>query len=401
MDNTPPKNYDQFDASLPLPQEPGSSLGPAPNPAADLIRRRVEEAYTDEPSAVAEAKDLARLEGELTRSKHQQFIYELTSSGKPLHEIQVSWHDYYGALPDGDKHQVWQEFYAVHAQAANHSANVPSMAPEATGQPAPVPRRTNTGTFGGLKDTLIDNLPGRKALQAKPHLQSLAFGLGVGTVALLIFMFSFFNERIIAPFIQPSRNITNTQIISDSGAIGPEPKIIIPKINVEIPVVYDLTTNEESAVQKALEGGVVKYAGTATPGQNGNAVFVGHSSNNLLNRGKYKFAFVLLNRLEIGDTFYLQKDNIRYTYQVYQRKIVKPTEVSVLGNADRTATATLITCDPPGTSVNRLVVIGEQISPNPVANAPVIDQSEVVADATTIASNAPSLWARITELFSR
>lgn len=410
MDDSPQKTNDQFDASLPLPEEDGSSSAQpdsrpsVSNPAADIIRQRVEAAYQDEPSAAAEAKDLTELAGEIEHSRHQQFIYELTNSGKPLHEIQVAWHDYYAALPDGEKHAVWQEFYSTHAQVAKHSGTAPSMAPQEPRPTSPTrttPPRMGTGSLRDLRHSLINNLPGRQALKARPHLQSLAFGLGVGTIVLLVFLFSFFNERIIAPFIQPSRNITNTPIISDTAAIGNNPKIIIPKINVEVPVIYDLTTNKESAVQEALESGVVKYAGTADPGQNGNSVIFGHSSNNLLNRGKYKFAFVLLSRLENGDIFYLQKDGQRYTYQIYHKSVVKPTDVSVLGNTEKAATATLITCDPPGTSTNRLVVVGEQISPSPVANAPRVDQSEVASLATTIPSNAPSLWTRITRLLAR
>ncbi|MEX1995520.1 MAG: class D sortase [Candidatus Saccharimonadales bacterium] len=412
MDDSPKKPNDQFDASLPLPDEPGNSSAQpdfAPsvsNPAADLIRRKVEAAYQDEPSATTESKDLARLGSELNRSRHQQFIYELTSSGQPLHEIQVAWHDYYAALPDNQKHAVWQEFYSTHAQAAKHSAVAPSMSPESprpsvTGPRAAARKPQASSTLGELKDSLINNLPGRQALRARPHLQSLAFGLGVGTIVLFIFLFSFFNERIIAPFIQPSRNITNTPIISDGGVIGSNPKIIIPKINVEIPVVYDLQTAEDRAIQNALEDGVVHYAGTAAPGQDGNSVIVGHSSNNLLNRGKYKFAFVLLSRLENGDTFYLQKDGTRYTYQVYRKSIVKPTDVSVLGNTDKSATATLITCDPPGTSANRLVVVGEQISPNPVANTARVDQQAIVSQAASVPGEAPTLWARITRLLAR
>ncbi len=133
---------------------------------------------------------------------------------------------------------------------------------------------------------------------------------------MIIVLFSFFNERFIAPLIQPSRNVTNTPLISDASAVGPAPEVIIPKINVEIPVVYGVNTIDEAAIDTALEEGVVHYADTADPGQNGNLVIVGHSSNNIFNKGKYKFAFVLLSRLETGDTFYLQKDGRRYTYQV-------------------------------------------------------------------------------------
>jgi hypothetical protein len=38
-------------------------------------------------------------------------MYELTTSGKSLADIQTQWHEYYVGLPDNEKHQVWQEFY--------------------------------------------------------------------------------------------------------------------------------------------------------------------------------------------------------------------------------------------------------------------------------------------------
>jgi sortase A len=170
---------------------------------------------------------------------------------------------------------------------------------------------------------------------------------------------------------------------------------------VQIPVVYGLDTINEEAIQNALESGVVHYADTALPGYDGNVVIVGHSSNNIFNKGKYKFAFVLLSRLEPGDTFYLQKGGKRYTYEVYQKKIVKPGDVSVLGPADRTATATLITCDPPGTSINRLVVTGEQISPNPSKNKAIQSRGKLAAQTKVIPSNSESLWSRLWNSLSR
>jgi sortase A len=408
MNDDKPKPLGHFDASLPLPtgDSASSSSDSSPsdvNPAADLIRQRVSAAYKDEPDAATESQDISSLGDELRRSKHQQFIYELTNSGKPLHEIQTAWHEYYAALHDSEKHEVWQEFYAAHAQASNQTQPSVSLA-AASGKPAkhrPKPQPVLPGPLADLAKNIAGNLPGRKALEARPHLQSLAVGIGVGAIAIVIFSFSFFNERIIAPFIQPSRQVTNTPIISDTAAIDTEPEVIIPKINVEVPVVYGLPTAEDKVVEKALEDGVVHYAGTAAPGQDGNSVIVGHSSNNLLNRGKYKFAFVLLNRLEAGDTFYLQRDGKRYTYQVYQKKIVKPTDVSVLGNTDKKAVATLITCDPPGTSTNRLVVVGEQINPNPIANTPGPNQQETVSRASSVPGDAPTLWARIARLLAR
>jgi sortase A len=170
---------------------------------------------------------------------------------------------------------------------------------------------------------------------------------------------------------------------------------------VEIPVVYDVNTIEETAVEKGLERGVVHYADTAVPGQNGNVVIVGHSSNNIFNQGQYKFAFVLLSRLDNGDTFYLQRDGKRYTYQVYDKKIVKPTDVSVLGPAEKPATATLITCDPPGTSTNRLVVTAEQISPDPAVNVAAATNSQLATASAVIPGNSPTLWSRLIKWFEQ
>lgn len=135
------------------------------------------------------------------------------------------------------------------------------------------------------------------------------------------------------------------------------------------------------------------YYNTADPGQNGNGVIFGHSSSNILNSGKYKFAFVLLRKLEKDDVFYLEKDSKRYAYKVYDKKIVPPSDVSVLYRNDKPASMTLITCDPPGSSVNRLVVVGEQISPDPATNgaAPTDKPSE----PAILPSNSQSLWSRI------
>jgi sortase A len=343
-------------------------------------------------------------------SKHQNFIYGLTMSGKSLPEIQQSWHEYYLGLSDVEKNQVWEEFYTSHAQASKLASVAPEFGPQKSG-PQLLPKEQAiidrsiakesfvSKTVADAKDIINEAVGSRGKLSGSQHLKSLLFGLGVGAIAILILMFGLFNERVIAPFIQPSRNVTNTPIISEDSVAGNDPEIIIPKINVEIPVVYGVTSVSDNEVNEALESGVLHYGGTPEPGQSGNAVIVGHSSNNIFNQGKYKFAFVLLSRLDEGDTFYLEKDGTRYTYQVYEKKIVKPTDISVLSKKSKPATVTLITCDPPGTTTNRLVIVGEQISPDPSKNkkAPVSDA--VVEQAVLIPGSAPSLWSRITGWF--
>lgn len=392
---------------LPLPQEQPDEPAQQPaNQAAQVIRAKVAALYTDEPLAKEEIQEIA---DSGVHSKHQKYMQELSNSGKSLAEIQTAWHTYYQNLPDTEKHEVWQEFYANHARAtrqrtAHHTTNQkPEPAQEsqqsikAKATSGSVEQDTQgTRSVSDIKSNILGTVTARGKLQKKHHVQSLIFGLSMGLIVVGIFMFGFFNEKFIAPLITPSREVTSTQIIVDPNAnvaVGPEPKIIIPKINLEIPMVY-VDTIDEKAIQNGLENGAVHYATSPKPGQNGNVVVVGHSSSNIFNNGKYKFAFVLLNRLQVGDTFMMNYNGKRYTYKIFERKIVKPSDVSVLGPNERTATATLITCDPPGSNVNRLIMVADQISPNVNDNV-AADTAPEVPQAATVPGNSVSLFQRL------
>ncbi len=369
--------------------------------AIELIRQKVEAAYAHEPLLEAEVQT-PKTKKPVHLSKHQRYAKELMQAGLPISEIHEAWHKYYIDLPNEEKHEVWQEFYQDHGQSEHYRTYAEAGAklqskPYKLAKASPYRPKKLTEVAGKHLKAAAKT----SAQRPKQKIHSLMVGLGAGVIAVLIVMFGLFNERFIAPFIQPSRAITNTPLISEGQAVSAEPKIIIPKINVDIPVIYGVRSIDESEVLKALEDGVVNYGDSARPGENGNVVIVGHSSNNIFNKGRYKFAFVLLNRLEIGDTFHLQKDGQRYTYQVYEKKVVKPEDVSVLGARDKPATASLITCDPPGTSINRLVVVGEQIDPNPSTNKAAPASSQVTTQTKTIPSNAPSLWSRFTNWLSR
>lgn len=424
------------------------------NPAVELIRRKLETLYNDEPDSTEEATQVAAEPAPL-RSKHQQFMYDLSTSGKSLAQIQTEWHNYYINLSDAEKHQVWQEFYTNNGKqvpgAPAAAVQMPAQAqPAAAQQPAPAAGTLPANPiYAAAAPVAAENMavvadhldttkkeetpkkqPGEKTAKAKKatdkaakaikhritkhvnvsaqtqakalqHAKSLLFGIGSGVLVLAIVLFGLFNEMVIAPFIQPSSRAGATPIILNSNDVAPTstPEVIIPKINVEIPVDYTLTNNSEEEVQKGLETGVVHYPTTVHPGEQGNAAFFGHSSNNIFNPGKYKFAFVLLHELAPGDIFYLTYDSKVYTYKVYDKQIVSPSQVEVLNNVEgKTATATLITCDPPGTSLNRLVVWGEQISPDPAgATAPAASQTtQQTTQPQQLTGNGPSLWKRLT-----
>lgn len=374
-----------------------------PNPAVDLIRQKLSKLYQTEPDAEDEAREVAVAS---KRSKHQEFMYNLTTSGKSLADIQTEWHNYYVGLPDDEKHEVWQEFYrdqhtmSAYAKKSKVIELERSVPEEVKKQPIAKTKQTQKSRLSPIADNqtvskVMNKVSANGQLKPVHHIKSLLFGLGLACIVGLAITFVFFNEVFVAPFISPSRTVSATPIIGDvDGAVSNEPKIIIPKINLEVPVVYGLNTVDEKVIQDGLEEGVVHYSSSPEPGQIGNVVVVGHSSNNILNSGKYKFAFVLLKRLENGDTFFVHKDGVRYTYKVFEKKIVPPTDVSVLGPSARENTITLITCDPPGTSINRLIVVAEQISPDPAGNTEAT--VETTPEVEQLPSNAPSMWSRLT-----
>lgn len=411
--------------------EPGTPRDPNADMAADVIRAKLQRLYAEEPDAGTEAREAA-VQPEPARSKHQQFMYELSNSGKDLATIQTEWHNYYLNLPDHEKHEVWQEFYssqssvvgtsAVSGQPPHAGVVVSSPDPqqfaehkheavaatrkrtkqakngEAAAKSTKKPR--DTRTLPQVQEAIRDKVTAGGKLKAKHHLQAILFGLGVASLLVFIVLFGFFNEVFIAPFIQPSRTAAATPIIVSNSTVAasPNPEIIIPKINVQIPVDYSQTTTDEAQIENALESGIVHYPTTARPGEKGNAAFFGHSSNNIFNKGKYKFAFVLLHTLVEGDTFYLNYNSKVYVYKVISKTVVDPSNVGVLDPIPgETATATLITCDPPGTSLKRLIVVGRQISPDPSGNTAAAAPTTATTAATTteLPGNGPTLFGKL------
>lgn len=378
----------------------------ANNAAAALVRQKLAKIYADEPSAKQELEQLSQSAAPL--SKHQIFLQELQKNTTSVADIQTKWHKYYTGLPENEKHEVWREFYSQHAQNTRYAQFTNAQQQSQQGIEAH-PQKQDIATSSAAHKRLRDARSTQEikqgikqkidtsAIKDKHHpLRSLFFGASIGMAMLIVLLFGLFNEMIIAPFIQPSRNVSATPVILNNDGIAADgsSKIIIPKINVEIPVDYGLTSMAEHDVQKGLENGIVHYPSTVTPGEIGNAAFFGHSSNNIFNPGKYKFAFVMLSNLQAGDIFYLTYNKKVYTYKVFDKKIVNPDETWVLNNVEgKSATAALITCDPPGTTLHRLVVWGEQISPDPVTNTEVTSQPSA-PDSQDIMGPSTSLWSR-------
>lgn len=210
-----------------------------------------------------------------------------------------------------------------------------------------------------------------------------------GVCVLLIFLFLQYNRILfgaVAAYTTPG-SIDPQNIIVDTStdvAVGPESKMIIPKLNVDAPVVYGAAADHKSQM-KAMERGIAHFAisgASAVPGQVGNAVFAAHSSNDAFAAGDYKFVFAQNEKLIKGDIIYMNYNSKRYTYKVSKLEVVMPTEVSKVQQPTNKPTIILVSCVPLGTAEKRLLVFAEQISPDP-------DSASQSAQTSSSGSNIP------------
>lgn len=182
--------------------------------------------------------------------------------------------------------------------------------------------------------------------------------------------------------------------------VSQTPSLIIPKININAPIVFEPSISE-AKIQSALQGGVVHYGNTPKPGRPGNAVVVGHSSNDWWEPGSYKFVFVLLDKLVPGDTFNVHYEGKNYIYQVAESKVVEPNDLSVLAPT-REPTITLITCTPPGTSWKRLIIKAHQISPAPeTVEVPQLAGADESGQGSLLPGNAPSFLEQLAKIWGQ
>lgn len=231
--------------------------------------------------------------------------------------------------------------------------------------------------------------------KARRHVRALS----VAGAVVMILLFIQFNPVVVGAvkqYLGPAGSASLPSIIepSSSSSVNQTPTIIIPKIGVKAPVVYDEPSPYNEPVQKALERGVIRYWNTSSPGETGNVAILGHSSNNLLNAGQYKYVFVNLKKLDNDDIIYLDYEGKRYAYKVTEKTILPPDDLSYIKPTEAPS-LTLITCDPPGTAQKRLYIRAVQISPDPASNKKTERQEQLEQDVQEVPNTAPSFWSNI------
>ena len=160
------------------------------------------------------------------------------------------------------------------------------------------------------------------------------------------------------------QEITNGYDPDAPGDAKPIVEIQISKINVSAPMVWS-QSDLEANMLKDLENGVNHYAKTASPGQNGNAIISGHSSNYIWAKGEYNHIFKDLNNLEKGDVITIKTSQqngrvIIYSYKVSD-KFTAPANDERIFTAANEPILTLATCWPIGTNLERLIIKAELI----------------------------------------
>lgn len=118
--------------------------------------------------------------------------------------------------------------------------------------------------------------------------------------------------------------------------------IEIPKIGVDHVVVEGVGVED-------LKKGPGHYPKTSMPGELGNVVISGH-------RTTYGAPFYRLDELQVGDEIRLTDREGVYVYYVSERKVVLPTDVSVIAPFTD-ARLTLTTCEPRFSAKKRLIIV--------------------------------------------
>lgn len=359
--------------------------------AASVMRDQIDRIYDHPQKAPA---PLAKVD---------QNPYEQTHDNQAGHTASnAQWQRY---------HSAWQQYYqqyydryyqAQHAKLSQRQAlSATSIASVQPTNSDPQVTISEDKAIAEIRNDLTSKIQKHSSkIRKSRHFVPIMSAL----VVMSLFLFLQYNRMITAQvksFISPG-SIAAQNIILDptlDTKVGPEPRMIIPKINVDAPVVYDVPSLAEATIQNALKDGIIHYpipGASANPGEKGNSVFLGHSSNDVFDDGNYKFIFVQLEQMKEGDTFYINYNSVRYTYSVTATETILPTEVTKLIKPSDKPTVTLVTCTPVGTAEKRFLVHADQISPDPTnATATTASTAPSSSQPATITGNSPTLFDRL------
>ena len=167
---------------------------------------------------------------------------------------------------------------------------------------------------------------------------------------------------IIGLYAMGEVNYFSTKTVVEKTINADSPKIIIPSIGVD-----------ERINNETLNYGVLSDPGENVPTENP-VVLYGH-------RTLQGSPFLRLNELGVGDTFLLEWPDLgELKYEVVNTTIVP---ADTIPNFEGENTTYLITCDPIGSTENRMIVQGELIDKGPI-NVKIIKDNPQESNALLI-----------------
>jgi len=122
-------------------------------------------------------------------------------------------------------------------------------------------------------------------------------------------------------------------------------------VHIQIPVIGVDARVVEGDDWEMLKQGAGHHVGSVNPGQNGNCIISAH--NDIFGE-----IFRDLPDLDLGDEVFVHTASQVYRYVVTQKRIIEPTEVSVMYPTS-SPVLTLISCYPYGIDTHRIVITGE------------------------------------------
>lgn len=159
----------------------------------------------------------------------------------------------------------------------------------------------------------------------------------------------------------------------------------IPKIDCSLPIYHGA---EESVLQIAV--GHLEWSSLPVGGESTHCILSGHRG---LPSAKL---FTDLDKMEIGDQFYITVLDQKLAYEVDQIDVILPEEVDDLGIVEGKDYVTLVTCTPYGINSHRLLVRGHRVE----YVEPETEQPENLIEKVMVTENlSEKFWTMVVYVF--
>lgn len=142
---------------------------------------------------------------------------------------------------------------------------------------------------------------------------------------------------------KPSRNREKKRPDTGAGSSKIQGIIEIDKIDLRLPIV-------EGASMANLKTAAGHITGTPSLGSKGNTAIAAHRSYT------YGRQFNRLDEMQVGDRIMIETHHDQYQYTIKQKRLVAPTDMSVLEKEGDHPMLTLVTCHPMKNPTSRLIV---------------------------------------------